>query len=101
MSKYEPDPKGDQFLNYKGVAPPKRVVHGTEKDVTEARKQFTAEHVCNWKQRGNEIYCDVGDYEHGKVIGSGKFLESSKDGVPSISERKPIYRKKLQKPVTK
>lgn len=101
MTKYSPDEKGDQFLSYKGVAPPKRFVHGTEKESDESRKRFRAEHACRWKQRGNEIYCDAGDYEHGRVIGQGRFLESTKDGVPVISERKPKYRKRLQKPVSK
>ena len=59
----------DNFYKWKGVKPPQRTSHGiTEEGIDELLENNLAGHVCQWVQRGNVIKCEVGEYEHGKVI---------------------------------
>lgn len=50
-----------------GVAPPESVVH-TEADEALAQARLANDHVHQWKQRGNDIFCERGTHLHGHHI---------------------------------
>lgn len=63
-------PKEDNWYLHKGVKPPERQSHGlSEDDVDEMLRKNLAGHTCKWRQQGPEIFCDNGQYRHGKNIG--------------------------------
>lgn len=86
-------PKEDNFYKYKGVKPPERRSHGISEDDIDELIKGSGSHVCNWRQKGNYIFCVEGPNEHGKNIGVHKQLTGTKDGKPILSERRTIYRK--------
>lgn len=76
----------DKFYQWKGAKPPERLSHGfTEDDIEEKLKNNLKDHKCSWKQRGPEIFCDTGAYEHGIRVGTGKMLKGTgKGGEPLL-----------------
>lgn len=105
---YNPDPKGDQWYRYKGVEPPERFPHLTEDELAKIREEIAANHRCVWKQKGNIIFCEEGEYEHGRVLPSQTMIARDPDGnvlvepsgMPRIVPLQPIMRKrrKLRQP---
>lgn len=75
---YDPDPKSDAWHRWKGVKPAERTPHQTEEEMENLRKQAMKGHKCVFKQKGNEKYCEVGDFRHGYFVD------------PRL---KPVYRK--------
>lgn len=97
MTEYNPDPKTDQWFRWKGVEPPKRYSTGL-KDTAEnplseqpILKDNLKDHVCEWKQSGGEIYCEVGEFRHGKIIRPSQRLVYV-NGKPKVVAMKAIYR---------
>lgn len=64
---YDPDPKGDSWYKWKGVTPPERTSHGLTEDEIDSVLAKN-KHKCVFEQRGNEIFCEVGDYRHGHFV---------------------------------
>ena len=59
----------DKWFLWQGQKPPERNPHLTEQELDEALANNLAGHSCDWKQNGAVIYCEEGDFEHGKRIG--------------------------------
>lgn len=78
--------KEDKFYQWKGVKGPERQSSGmTEEDIDEKLKNNLKDHKCEWKQRGPEIFCETGAYEHGIRIGTQKRLAGTgKGGEPLL-----------------
>jgi hypothetical protein len=76
----------DKFYQWKGVKGPERVSSGmTEEEVDEKLRTNLKDHKCEWTQRGNEIFCTTGAYEHGIMIGTKKRLQGTgKGGEPIL-----------------
>lgn len=74
---YDPDPKGDSYLKFKGVNPPERIAHGVTEDELDKFVE-RGKHKCKWQREGNHIFCEAGGYKHGYFV----------HPVP-----KPVYRK--------
>lgn len=74
--------KEDKWYQYKGVKPPERQSHGISEDDIEKYINKINDHVCEWKQKGNYIFCIKGQAEHGKNVGVHKLLIGSKAGEP-------------------
>lgn len=67
--------KEDNFYKWKGVKPPERTSHGITADsLQEVLDENIKRHQCQYVQRGATISCDVGGFEHGKMIGVTKRL---------------------------
>ena len=80
MSQPYQDPS-DKFYQWKGVKGPERASSGmTEEDIDKKLKENLKDHKCEWHQRGTEIYCETGSYEHGIMIGTKKRLAGTGDG---------------------
>lgn len=88
---YNPEPKVDSWFNYKGAVPPKRTPHLTRKEIDEELANNLQGHTCDWKQKGNEIYCEAGDFRHGKMIDPKQRLVFE-NGKPRLVAMAPIYR---------
>lgn len=93
---YDPDPKTDKWFNWKGVQPPRRFPHMTEDEIRNQLKQNLVGHKCEWKQAGNEIYCEAGDFRHGKMIRPNQRL-IYKDGKPNLVAIQPVSRNTKRK----
>lgn len=96
-SKYDPDPKTDKWFEWKGLKKPQRHDHGItdtqENPLSEQLAENLRGHKCDWKQAGNEIYCESDpSFRHGKMIRPDQRLEVDKDGKPRLVALKPIYR---------
>ena len=78
--------KEDKFYQWKGVKGPERQSHGmTEDEIDEKLRTNLKDHKCSWKQRGPEIFCETGSYEHGMRIPTNKILkETGKGGEPIL-----------------
>lgn len=89
------DDKVDKWFNWKGVKPPERQPHMTEKELELALEENLKDHTCDWIQRGNAIECDQSpNYTHGKVIGVKERLAGTDEkGAPILVPIGPIYRK--------
>jgi hypothetical protein len=80
MKPSEYEVPADKWYDWKGVKRPERVGHLTEEDLEEKLRTNLQGHVCEWRQNGAEIFCDVGEYRHGKRIGSQVRLAGTGDG---------------------
>lgn len=69
--------KGDEWYLWKGVKPPERISHLTEEEIGQKLAVNLANHKCQWKQQGNELSCDVGEYRHGFRIPTDKILKGT------------------------
>mgnify|MGYP005615459175 CR=1 FL=1 len=74
----------DKWYKYKGVKPPERTTHGVTEDTVENVIRANANHVCDWRQKGNYIFCRAGEYEHGHNIGVSKRLTGTENGKPVL-----------------
>ena len=53
-------------------------------EIEEKLKNNLKDHKCSWKQRGPEIFCDTGNYEHGMRIPTSKRLAKTGEGGEPI-----------------
>lgn len=74
----------DKWFKYQGVRPPERQSHGISEDNIEEVIRKNSQHVCEWKQKGNYIFCNQGENEHGKNVGVFKRLIGTKNGEPVL-----------------
>lgn len=88
--------KVDSWYRYKGVTPPSRTPNMTEDELHDALKESARSHSCVYEQMGNEIFCETGEYRHGKIIGSAVRLDGTKNGEPILVPVGPILRSDIQ-----
>lgn len=86
-------PSEDKWFRWQGQKPPERNVHMTEEEMEAKFKTNLQDHMCDWKQDGAHIYCDVGDFQHGAKIGVMKRLAGQDEqGNPVLAPVGPILR---------
>jgi hypothetical protein len=78
------NPQEDKWYLFKGVKPPSRQSHGVTEDEIEKVIAKNNEHIHEWRQKGNYIFCTVGEYEHGKNIGVFQRLTGTNKGKPVL-----------------
>lgn len=85
----------DKWYKWKGQKPPERTSHNiTEEGIDELLSKNLAGHSCDWKQKGNIIYCEEGEYEHGKRIATNLRIAGTKpDGMPLLVPIGAVLRK--------
>lgn len=93
LQDYKSEHPDDKFYKWKGVKPPERNPHLTETELREILSDNLTGHVCEWQQEGATIFCEAGDFTHGKHIGPHKRLAGTQDGKPILVAVGPIYRK--------
>lgn len=88
----------DKWFKWKGAKPPERRSHNIREDEIDGLlAENLKDHVCDWKQNGAEIYCDVGKYEHGKRIGTRvRLSHTDEKGAPVLVPVGAILRKDVQ-----
>lgn len=84
----------DKWYDWKGVKRPERTSHGiTEEDIDEILAENLKGHKCVWTQKGSEIFCEEGEYTHGKRIGANLQLKGTgKKGEPLLGPVGAILR---------
>jgi hypothetical protein len=94
LSKRYSNETEDKFYTSKGVKPPERTAHMTEEDLEAMLAKHLEGHKCEWRQNGAEIFCDTGDFEHGRRIGTKVRLAGTDDNAqPVLVPVGPILRK--------
>lgn len=88
--------KVDSWYRYKGVIPPSRTPMLTEEELHQSLKENFRNHVCEYGQTGNQIFCDIGENRHGKFIGTKLRLDSTVNGEPILVPHGPIFTSDLQ-----
>ncbi len=79
------NPEEDKFFEIRGVKPPERIPHLTDDERDNLLKHAYENHHCQWRQRGNIIFCDADNFEHGKKISSNMRLTGqSAQGLPIL-----------------
>lgn len=88
------NPTEDKFYTSRGVKPPDRTPHLTESDLETLLAKNLEGHVCDWQQNGAEIFCDTGDFEHGRRIGPKvRLAGTDANAQPVLVPVGPILRK--------
>lgn len=80
------NPTEDKWYLFKGVKPPERQAHGVTEDNIDEVINNNNQHICEWRQKGNFIFCTVGEFEHGKNIGVHQRLTASENGKPILAK---------------
>lgn len=96
MSDFNNQP-GDKFFTDRNVKPPERISHGIHDDPEELEKIMKKNlegHECKFFQRGNEIFCAEGEFEHGKRISPNMRLASPGTNSVELVPFGPILRTK-------
>jgi hypothetical protein len=84
----------DKFYISRGVKPPERTAHITEDELREALALNLEGHRCDWQQNGAEIFCDIGNFEHGRRIGTRvRLAGTDANSQPVLVPVGPILRK--------
>lgn len=78
------NPQEDKWFKWRGVPPPERQSHGLKEDEVEDFIAKVGRHKHEWRQKGNFIFCVVGQHEHGKNIGSFKRLTGTNENGDPI-----------------
>lgn len=75
----------DKWYKYKGVKPPERQSHGVTEDELDDKIAQNNDHICQFKQKGNYIFCTQGKNEHGYNIGVHRRLSGTTElGKPIL-----------------
>lgn len=82
-----------EFLKQRNVKPPERFTHLTEEELRQRLAEQKANHVCSWQQSGSEIFCDSGDFRHGKRIGVNEMLAEPFSASPRLIKKQERLRK--------
>lgn len=82
----------DKFLKWKGAKPVERNVHLTEDELRATLEDNWRNHTCRWKQAGSEIYCEVGESRHGRIIGTKLILTGTDHKGGPILAKHPALR---------
>ena len=75
----------DKWYDWKGIKRPERQPNMTEEEMLETFKANIEGHICDWRQSGAEIQCDIGGSVHGKRIGSKlRLAGTTPEGKPVL-----------------
>lgn len=96
---YNPEAE-DKWLKWKGQKPATRIGHGLHDDDEEIAQKLAdnlAGHRCDWRQNGSEIYCEAGQYRHGKRIGTRvRLAGTDENGEPVLVPVGAILRSEVE-----